>query len=282
MIPIVEDYLSDLVETKLKYLVDNPNHINKVLGTSDTRIERLKQYLQSHPVRVVKGYPRDPAVLPCICILLSSEQETQEGLGDYGADEDSDVRERTEEARIISVQGGKLAIPYVELSRKPAVSISNILHHESGAYINKLEYDLHSSEKALVGFYTGLVEHGDSVTVTYTYKNTAEEQLRVMYDSNFRLEVWTSNGDLTVELYHILKWALLSGRDHLGADKDLYRQRISGADFEPAPNFFPEFVYRRALSFWCQFSVTIPTEDIPFIESVSVTDSIYFDTEGGD
>jgi hypothetical protein len=85
------------------------------------------------------------------------------------------------------------------------------------------------------------------------------------------LEVWAKNADLTVELYHLVKWALLSGRDELVND-GLFRQKLSGSDFQPAPNYFPEFVYRRALTFWCQFLASTPTDGTRcsnFIQSIT-------------
>jgi hypothetical protein len=128
------------------------------------------------------------------------------------------------------------------------------------------------------------VEPTDTFTVTYTYKYTAQEQMEVIYESNYRLECWANNGDLVVELYHIIKWALLSGRGDLIEGTDLFNQRLSGADFEPTPNFFPEFVYRRALSFWCQFVVSTPEEEVQYISSVETNQIEYLDSfdNGGD
>ncbi len=282
MIPIVEDYLSELIESKLLYLKTNPDHIDKILGASQVKLDRLKQYIQTNPVKVVRGYPRDAAMLPAICILLSGEEETQEGLGDYGEDEDSDVRTFTEELEVTSTEGARLPIPYVQTSYKPVVAVTEIVHNDFGTTLQAPEYGIHNESLGLVGLYNGMAEHGDTMTVSYSYRASAETQLATMFESNYRLECWTENGDLTVELYHILKWALLSGRDHLGSDRDLFRQRTSGADFEPAPSFFPTFVYRRALSYWCQFSVTVPDEEVDYITGTEINQTVYIDTEGSD
>lgn len=282
MIPIVEDYLSELIQSKLTYLKNNPEHIGKILATSQARIDRLKNFMQSTPIKVIKGYPRTPAELPSICILLSGENEMQEGLGDYGNEDDTDIREVTIEAKVVAIEGGRLAVPYIELPHKPVVGISSITHNDFGVVLEEEAYNIYNPDLGLVGFYTGMVEDGDSVTVTYTYRNTSTDLTQVLYEANYRLEVWAPNADLVVELYHIIKWALLSGRDHLGSERYIIRQRLGGADFEPAPNYFPEFVYRRALTFWCQFSVSTPEEEQPYISDVSINETIYHDTIGGD
>jgi hypothetical protein len=277
MIPIVEDYLSELIESKLAYLKTNPNHVDRVLGTSQVRLDRLKSYLQNNPIKVIKGYPRTSAELPCICILLSGEEETQDGLGNAGESVDIDIRELTEGLSLESDSN-----PYVKLTQIPVYEVSKVVHNELGIELDPYEYQL-EPDKGILEIHSD-VEPTDTFTVTYTYKYTAQEQMEVIYESNYRLECWANNGDLVVELYHILKWALLSGRGDLIEGTDLFNQRLSGADFEPAPNFFPEFVYRRALSFWCQFVVSTPEEEVQYISSVETNQIEYLDSfdNGGD
>ncbi|MDP4224900.1 MAG: hypothetical protein Q8910_00825 [Bacteroidota bacterium] len=170
MINIIEDTLSQLIDTKLKYLSANPSFISAILNIDSTKASRLTQYLQTTPIKIIRGFPRTQAELPGICILLSNEEETQESLGNVSFD---------------------------------------------------------------------------------------ETQTETIYSSDYRLEIWTENGDLTVQLYHLLKWCILSGRDDL-ANVGMFNQRIGGTDFEPAPEYFPIFVYRRALTFWCQSVVSVP------------------------
>lgn len=274
MIPIVEDYLSDLIESKLAYLKANPDHLNGILSTSANKLGSLKTFIQSNNVKVVRGYPRDQTILPCICILLSDEEETQDGLGDYGEGTDY-TAEITEQVTVIDVPDGRLPIPYAEVSNKPMVSISSVIHNELGTELDPTDYFMYNEIRGWIGLPTGIAEDGDTLTVTYTYKSSATEEIEVLYDSNFRLEVWTENGDLTVHLYHILKWILLSGRDHLIGDYDLIQQRLSGADFEPVPSYFPSFVYRRALKFWCQFITSASTEDVIYISNVETNQTFY-------
>lgn len=226
----------------------------------------------------MKGYPRDPTYLPCICILLSNEDETQEGLGDYGDSIDTDIREYTEEVEVVDSPSGKFAVPYARLTHSALVSVSKVVHNSLGIELDGSEYGVLDYDLGFIELPSGDVEHGDTLTVTYTYKFVSQEYSRTLFESNFRLETWADNGDLVVEIYSLLKWALLSGRDHLGDDRDIFNQRISGADFEPAPNFFPEFVYRRALNFWCQFNISTPTEESGYIDRVEVNPDYYSDS----
>lgn len=64
---------------------------------------------------------------------------------------------------------------------------------------------------------------------------------------NFRIECWSDNGDLTAYMYSILKWAMWSSRMDM-IKMGWVNPRLSGTDLEPVPDYFPIFVYRRALS----------------------------------
>jgi len=195
MLSIIEDALSRVIESKLLYLRNNTALIPKILNIDPIRLARISQYLQKTPIKIIRGFPRTPTDLPCICILLSNDDETQDGLGDIEIDMD-----------------------------------------------------------------------------------TEDELLEIMYSSSYRAEVWSDNGDLTVELYHLLKWALLAGRNEL-IRQGLFNQKLGGTDFEPAPEYFPIFVYRRALTFWCQSIesiVLVPAGDA--ISGVTVTDHYISET----
>ena len=83
-----------------------------------------------------------------------------------------------------------------------------------------------------------------------TESEMAEDYLSDMIASTFmnatyRIECWSDNGDLTALMYCILKWCLWSSR------KDMLKIgwtniRLEGTDLEPAPDYMPVFVYRRA------------------------------------
>lgn len=283
MIPIVEDYLTELMQQKLDFLRKNPQHLNKILGTSQVRITRLAAFLKDNPIRIVKGYPRTPAELPSISILLQGEEETQEGLGNQGDTSDMHIKSFTEELEVYTDLSGGTPILYIDMTYKPVIGVSQIVHNEFSMILTEDDYSLVDSSSGRVVIMSGNVEPGDTVTASYTFKEVTEDSLSVLYDANYRLEVWALNGDLTVELYHIVKWMLLSGRDYLADEKDLFNQRLGGADFQPAPSYFPEFVYRRAVTFWCQFTASTPTEEelAPYITGVEVGQT-QLGTYGGD
>ena len=65
-------------------------------------------------------------------------------------------------------------------------------------------------------------------------------------DSTYRIEVWSDNSDLAVYMYIIAKWAMLVSRKDM-LENSLMLPKVTGADLEPVPDYFPIFVYRRAL-----------------------------------
>lgn len=283
MIPIIEDHIYSLIEDKINYLKSNPDIISSIVATKDTESEKLKQYIINTPFRIIKGYPRTPAELPCICIILSKEDETQDSLGDASEDVDMNILDHTQECEVISAPGALLTVPYIQVDLKPIHEVSQIVHNELGTILDKSKYSIINPESGIIAIYDNNYKHADTVTVSYSYVSTSEVYNEVMYDADYKIEVWTSNGDLTVKLYHILKWILLSSRDYLVTDVKLHRQKLGGGDFEPVPGYFPEFVYRRGLTFWCQFITSTPMEEVSYISAIEQNETISFDpTIGGD
>lgn len=265
MIPVVEDYLSDLLQSKLDYLKANPGYISKVLGIGPDRAKRIDDYLKATPIRVTKGYPRTPAELPAVVILLSGEQESQITLGDIAEGEESYETAGFEELlEVVNRPGSKAPYSYVESSKKPLESVDRIVVDGIGD-LDESEYWISNHDLGIVAIPS--LQDGDRVTMYSTHRTTSTNSSEYLYECNYRIESWTNNGDLTVWLYHLVKWALLSGRDSF-IEKGIFRQKLGGADFEPAPAYMPEFVYRRALSFWCQLNATLPMEDSTYIEGV--------------
>ena len=281
MIPIVEDYLSELIEKQLSYLKGNPNHIDKILRMSPSKLFSLKTFIEgkqpnTKPIRVIRGYPREPTQLPCIAILLSSEEETQDSLGDHGEGSITSVNSTTIEARIIDRPNSGYDMPHIKLPNVPIEHVSEIVDNALGMKLADEDYELVNPQKGIVAIYDTDLDDGDAVTVSFTHATDGEEELETMYDLTYRIEVWTSNGDLTVQLYHLLKWTLMSKRDELVSINNLFKQKLSGADFEPVPAYFPEFVYRRALSLACTTHASVPNgEAYGYIDSVEVNQTEY-------
>lgn len=277
MITLIEDYLVVMMQDGLDYLKNNIDRIDKIINTPTPRPDRLKEFLLKTPIKIVKGYPRTVAELPCICVLLSSEEESQETLGDYDNDEDWSILTKTETVTVSATPDGQISIPYFITDSKALVSVSKIVDSD-GEEIASNYYEIMDASKGLVGLYVSATD-GEELQVTFSYREVSMDMVQVLYESNYRLEVWAPNADLVVDLYHIVKWAFLFNRDKLVVDRGLFRQKLGGADYEPAPSFFPDFVYRRGFTFWCQYSVSIPTEEVPYISGVDINETIVFDNK---
>lgn len=68
----------------------------------------------------------------------------------------------------------------------------------------------------------------------------------IYVDSTYRIEVWSDNSDLAVYMYILAKWAMLVSRKEM-LENNFLLPKVTGADLEPVPDYFPVFVYRRAL-----------------------------------
>ena len=100
MIPLIEDHLCSVLSNKLAYLKSNPQLVTDILNSTPTRVDRLKSFIQNTPIKVIKGFPRTPAELPCLCVLLSGEEEMQETLGDFSEDDDYNILPDSEAVQI--------------------------------------------------------------------------------------------------------------------------------------------------------------------------------------
>lgn len=87
---------------------------------------------------------------------------------------------------------------------------------------------------------------GDDSEITEEMEKTLSKFLASTYmNSNYRIECWSDNGDLTSYMYVILKWCLWTSRQEM-LDMGWVNIRLSGTDLEPAPDYMPVFIYRRA------------------------------------
>lgn len=283
MIPVVEDFIVSILKARFNWLGDNPEHIDKILKMSKERREKLKEFIACKELTVKKGYPRTPNQLPTVAVLLSSENERQDGFGDWGGD-DGEVIDLMEEVQpVIYREGAYYPYPYVVTDRKALKSINSVYNLTKDKEIPMRDVFLLMPTLGHIALPVGHIDDGDEIQLNYTYGVSATEDLRTLYEANFRVEVWTNNADLTVELYHIIKWAMLESRDELSYMMGLFNQKLGGSDYSPVPSYFPEFVYRRALQFWCEFNASIPLREVPYIETVESTLHIedFIDLEQG-
>lgn len=86
----------------------------------------------------------------------------------------------------------------------------------------------------------------------------------VNMDATYRIECWSDNGDLTAYMYTLAKHALLTTRTEM-ISNGILLPKISAADLEPVPDYFPIFVYRRALMLSFQYENKYFENEIPVI-----------------
>ena len=110
-----------------------------------------------------------------------------------------------------------------------------------------------------------------AVTINGTYMAT-----------QYRIECWSDNGDLTSYMYAILKWAMWTSRMQM-FKLGWANVSVSGTDLEPAPDYLPVFVYRRSIMVSAQvenlyFSDTSSIE--AYLDIIHSPDDYYEDEEG--
>jgi hypothetical protein len=254
MIPVIEDSLNQIIESRLKYLKDNVDIVDRIFPkTTLTMRNRLKEFISSNQIRTTKGFPRDPSQLPSYVILLGGEQEEEAALGGFMDDDDEYLETETisEVQKVMSHEG----FLSVRVDKKPIHEVTSITYNGEIFYDDSFEVT--DFDKGEILLYSDIeASASDEVTVEFSRKSNGTELFGTMFSSQYRVETWTTNGDLTVMMYHLLKWIFLTARDDL-YDSGLVKQTLGGMDFEPSPEYFPEFVYRRAMSFSTTAEATV-------------------------
>lgn len=254
MIPLVENVLTEIIEARLKFVRENIDIVDKIFSNATLTLRnRLKEYLAGGKVKVLRGYPMDRTTLPCYVIMLGGEREQEKALGSIFDDEESFDVENISEVQTIFLHEG---FNVIQVKHRPLFTINSISY--DGVPID--DFEVINYNLGLVRINSEHITEGSEISLNYAYKSQGYEVQGSMFNTQYRIETWTNNGDLTVMLYHLLKWIILSSRDYLEL-KGLAVQTVGGLDFEPAPEYYPEFVYRRALTFEC---VTQNSFDVEF------------------
>lgn len=105
-----------------------------------------------------------------------------------------------------------------------------------------------------------------SETVTST---TFTEEHGSHFSGVVKCSCMTENGNLTVWLQSLVFAALLLAREDLNT-LGIEEQKLSAADFEPMPQWFPSFVFRRDVSLSMTVPITAP-KDFLKIADIEVT-----------
>jgi len=79
-------------------------------------------------------------------------------------------------------------------------------------------------------------------------------------DHRYRIESWSNNADLTLDMHTMLLWWMLKYRTWMQNSHGVIKQRVDGADIMFQPDFYPEFAYVRGLVFSSQTIEPIPRE----------------------
>ena len=273
MIPFIEDEISNVLKAGMQTYKGNIPLISSVLKIGEERAKNLSNILSNKPPAIRRGYPRTPTELPCICIMLAGEEESQSGIGDHN-DEPPQVIERTEivevPLRIID------SIPTLVIDKVPLCQVFRVFDPVDETNIRPFIVSDHKRGRVQIFDMSGLSE-GKTLAIEFSHRNTIASSIESKYSLNYRVEVWTNNGDFTVELYHMVKAILLQGRGYL-VDRGLVRQSLTGTDFQPVPSFFPEFVYRRGVSLQGEALVSIP--DINNFDSIISDIDVTVDYQG--
>lgn len=85
---------------------------------------------------------------------------------------------------------------------------------------------------------------GTNATVSEVVKSMSKFLSSAYMNSNYRIECWSDNGDLTSYMYTILKWCMWSSRRDM-TSIGWVNIKMSGMDLEPVPDYMPVFIYRR-------------------------------------
>ena len=184
MIPLVDDYLQLFIVEKLRWLKEHTVVIDHIFSTGKREtLTNLKNFIENRKIRVLLGYPREAASLPCYVITLAPEQEQPIGLGDdFGCVEFDELGFDSEDEEQVQIQ-----------------ALEQVKGYLSNTYMN----------------------------------------------SNYRIECWSDNGDLTSYMYILLKWCLWTSRQQM-LNLGWGNIKMSGTDLEPVPDYMSLFVYRRS------------------------------------
>ena len=271
MIPIVEELLRQTVVDGIKNISTNPEIINRMfLHASPAYVSRLQAFLRSNKIGVMLNFPKEPANLPCYCINLGGEDEDSGSLGDLSADGYDEVSvDEIEETFVVQTfyLDGSLKNIYlgVSIGSYPVAYIDFVKKNgESIPY--RLDEDNPKEPKIILD--SALVAVGDTVQVKLGIDSKYASFYGILMSFNYRIECWSDNADLTAYMYHMLKYIMLTNK--LNFQKaGIILPRYSGGDFEPIPDYFPSFVYRRAFNISGKVSNTY-LELVELIEDVSV------------
>ena len=253
MIEISEKVLQSAIRAGLEMVREDEQLFDRVFSRLNvTEATRLKRYIAGNKVNVTIGYPVNRSKLPCYAIMLGGENESENYLGEFSDELDNaeatgmglDTDEIVVEEVVRVEKYGEFFKFNTSKRNVEAVTYAVDIH---GNPVDLDGLEILDSEKGEVMVCDQSLTHRQKITISYVYRSTAYTSFGSMFNKSYRIEVWATNGDLVVHLYHLLKWLMLFSR------KAFYQAgwnevKLGGADFEPVPEGDNEITYRRAMS----------------------------------
>lgn len=181
-------------------------------------IPLIDDFLQFYIVEKLKWLKNNPVVIDHI--FHTGKRETLDKLKDFIINRKLKV--------IIGYPKEQNSLPCYVITLAPEQEQPIGLGDNAESFTN---YDLGMGESPL----EQEVEESLQSFLASTYMN-----------SNYRIECWSDNGDLTAYMYVILKWCLWSSRQDM-LNLGWVNITLSGTDLEPVPDYMPVFIYRRSL-----------------------------------
>ena len=253
MIEISEKVIQNVVKEGLQLVRNNDELFNRIFRRLNvTESERLKRYIADNKVNVTQGYPVNRSKMPCYAIMLGGENENEEYLGDFATDIDSSTATEmglVENEIVIEevVKVEKYGDFFKFNTSKRNVEAVTYITDRSGTPIDLDGLEIPDPQAGEVLVFDSSLTHQQELVVSYVYTDRGYTSFGSMFNKSYRIEVWATNGDLVVHLYHLLKWIMLASKP-VFLNHGWHEVKLGGADFEPVPENTNEITYRRALS----------------------------------
>lgn len=87
MMPVLDSFVIGKIKQFLKYLAKKPEIIDKQFECEEKDKQIIKKLIEGYEIKVLSGYPREQRQIPCVVVVIDSENEVPYGLGS-GIDED--------------------------------------------------------------------------------------------------------------------------------------------------------------------------------------------------
>jgi len=274
LIPMPEYLIKKTIEEGLSGIKEQPVLLDKMFRYLPADVVvKIKKFICSKPIPVLISFPREPAQMPCYCIVLGQETETGAGLGSdvYEGFDDRDIITESMTCKVL--YDFESDAQYVSLSgaHEPMTAISAVWD-SSG---DDVSYTWDKAKKRLIIHDDVLAD--DDLAVQYTTYFQGEGSIGTMFNVSYRIECWSDNGDLTAYLYHIAKYIMLANREAY-EEEGLVKSTIAGAEFEPVPDYFPQFAYRRGL-IWSALTDNTIESDFDILQNIHVKSRIFREGE---